>query len=76
MAQQYVILARVSSAYYVTDSENNKISKPGPSSCRVSGFGGGDLHREQLFYSSQQPRQREGGSAQSETQHPYYMDST
>ena len=76
MAQQYVIMAHVSSAYYVTDSENNEIHKPGPSSCRVSGFGGGDLHREQLFYSSQQPRQWEGGSAQSETQRPYHMDST
>lgn len=55
MAHHYVIMAYVSSAYYVTDSEN-KISKPGPSSRRASGFGGPDLHRQQLFYSSQQPR--------------------
>lgn len=69
-------MAYMSSAYYVTDSENNKISKPGLSSCRASGFGGANLHRGQLFYSSQQPRSWEGGSGQSETQHLYHIDST
>lgn len=50
------------SAYYVTDTENNKIKKLSPSSGRDSGSGEGgrdDFHPQQLFSSSWQMRRVE-----------------